>query len=396
MRAFLVGVVTMLVILVVIALTHHHAPAPRLGAHRSGAINGGLPLNCFENPETEGTTRIGVCGYPDPENQGIKQATSESAATACSKLGTTLTGNQNFSTPNQTIENTYIKGLVRLTAEHITFNHDCVIYHTPEEALITIEAANDTVTNTTAQGESKSSGEIIDAGVYIESSAANTVLNHDVFVNCEECVKTEATAEIANSYLMANAIAGLGFGTGHGSAEVHREDIYMNDSTTVTKHDTIFNPENNVAIIFANTNSGGTVIPCDDHITMEEDFIAGSSQSIETCGKGGVETGASLTVKNLRIARCKLTPHVDIPGYGFVGEKLEEFEFGKGCQSPANASLTLFERPWNEGFDGHGYFSGGAARSILSSSQEQLKWEQVYWDDNLGAIAVAQAEAEAE
>ncbi len=312
-------------------------------------------VNCFENPEMEGTARIEACGYPGPHNTGVEQGGKK-----CSELPSS-----GSITPaeNATIENKDILGTVTIKYNHITLNHVCVI--SSSERAISLDectAKNFTIENSTVRGEDATSKPI-------EVAIANDcrygeeklgVAKGDVFEGCGECV--HGNWEVDESYIMANKEVQNG-----NPSSIHREDWYINGNPgaengaeAIANDDTMFTPDSQTAIIFGDTNNGSGGTPCDNIMTVTNSFVAGSGQMFQTCKSKEAGTSKFL-IKNDRFARCLTKPIV-----------------AELCTSP-------YKLAYAPG-DSHGYFPLGGRYSVLGT-EVPVTWEGNYWDDNLEAVA---------
>jgi hypothetical protein len=305
------------------------------------------PTNCFENPESEGTARFEACGYPGPHNTAVQD---------CAALGHS-SGSKVITTEGETVENTDITGSLIIDASHVTLNHDCVIANgggIGGSAAIWLEstAASFTISDTTVRAENATTDWFEEAISNDNAASGVPVVAKDVFEDCGECL--HGSFEVSESYVIADA--GLGKAGG-----LHREPWYLNNGTAIGRDDTILDPENQTAIIFANVANGVEhVEACSDHVTLENSFVAGSGQMIQTCGPRATGPGtATLTVKNDRLARCLTPPIADkkCSGSGF------------------------------EGADSHGYFPNGGWISVLGEPPYgAVVWEDNYWDNNLEEV----------
>lgn len=316
----------------------------------SGELNPSLTKeDCFENPETEGTTRIEECGYPGPKNVGVEN---------CSGLEHT-SSSKTISTKGTTVENTDITGSVVVNAEDVTLKHDCVI--TNSEAAIKIESGGTTflATGSTIRGETDEDGKSIQFAVESEYPEGGS-LTKDHLEYCVECIHGWKW-HVKETYALVN-------GELH-NGETHREAWFDNRGWVEAEKDTLFVPETQTAIVFSENAGGGT--ECENEFSMERSFVAGSGQMFQNCGHGA--TGKSklgkFILKKTRLARCLGTI---VKGEG---------EYCKGAGSKPE-----------EGFDSHGYFPHGGYFGVFGECEEKcepavLEWSENFWDNNLETVA---------
>jgi len=380
------------------------------GLYTSGALVKGKTLNCFENPETEGTARIAACGYPTPSTVGAEAATGKTCAELPTITGAELRSEEKPKA-NETIEGKDILlGEITLGIEsnNITFNKDCVVANTQtgtnegQPAIKLLEGEKGfTIENSTIHGENQQTHSLAASGIWTEEeSASGTTIKKDVFYWCVECL--QGPAEATEDYVIANGIQGKG----EESEVLHREDWYVNESFVIAKKDTLINPEPNVAVIFEDQFKHENT-PCVDHMTVENSFLAGGNQGLEMCGEKVSETGtATQVIKGNRFARCLGTPEVSVYGYN-RGAK-EAYILGKGCTTAhskercANTTCTVtnetgpYGSVYNSSWDSHGYFPRGGVNGINGCpiktektkcpSGSKLEWEENYWDDNANVV----------
>jgi hypothetical protein len=330
---------------------------------------------CFEDPESEGTSRFEACGYPGPKNTGVAQTSGE---TECSSLPE-YTGSKTIGTEGTTIEGKEIKldiagktgGGISIGANKITFNKDCFLIKgecncLQEGPAIAVGGGYElTVENSTFR--SPSTTESVEKDIWFNSSGSDIVAKDDRFEDCGECLNGLGTVEVTGSYMNASQW------TGHEpeSNELHRENIYMMQGTATVKNSTLFVPDDEVAEIFDEDNG----IACDTHVTFEGNLLAGSGGMFQLCGHSNGETGTGSTIVNRnRVARCLTTPIK---------------ETGDG--------IPYCSGPYVEGADSHGFMPYGGSSQILGNGEANpygatKEFEGNYWDDNLKTITVKEAE----
>jgi hypothetical protein len=329
------------------------------------------PTGCFENPETEGTSRFEACGYPGPKNTGVAET---SGKTECSSLPE-YTGSKTISTAGTTIEGKELKytlpAYLAIDASNVTLKNDCFMLKgeaSSESAIILGSSAKDvTIEHTTIRGENSTTQSF---EVAIKSfSGPKVIVKDDRLEDCAECI--QGSAEITGSYLLANRELG--------NTGLHRETVYMNtgsgsgevaEETVIARKSTFLVPEASVAIVFANTGNGVyNTDPCGSHITLEDNLLAGSGQMVQQCGSRSEKGSATLAFKGNRVARCLTTPIKNNPS------------------GMPNCSGSYFE-----GADSHGYFPYGGSLSVQDDrtngpTGSSYAWEGNFWDNNLAAIA---------
>jgi hypothetical protein len=328
------------------------------------------PTGCFENPETEGTTRFEACGYPGPKDTGVAET---SGRTECSSLPE-YTGSKTISTAGTVIEGKELKytlpAYLAIDASNVTLKNDCLMLKgeaSSEAAVILGSSAKGvTIEHTTIRGENSTtqSFEVAIKSFY----GPKVTVKDDRLEDCAECI--QGSAEISGSYLLANKELG--------NTGLHRETVYMNtgsgngevpEETLIARNSTFLVPEASVAIVFANTGNGVYTDPCGSHITLEGNLLAGSGQMVQQCGSRSSKGSATLALKGNRVARCLATP-------------IKNNAFGM-----PNCSGSYFE-----GGDSHGYFPNGGSLSVQDDRTNgptgaSYVWEGNFWDNNLAAIA---------
>jgi hypothetical protein len=328
------------------------------------------PTGCFENPETEGTSRFEACGYPGPKNTGVAETSGKAE---CSALPL-YTGSKTISTEGTTIEGKEIEyalpAYLSITASDVTLRNDCFVLKgeaSSEAAIILGSSAKGvTIEHTTIRGENSTTQSF---EVAIKSfSGPKVTVKDDRLEDCAECI--QGSAEITGSYLLANRELG--------NTGLHRETVYMNtgsgngevpEETVIARNSTFLVPEASVAIVFANTGNGVYTDPCGSHITLEGNLLAGSGQMVQQCGSRSEKGSATLSLKGNRVARCLTTP------------------IKNNASGMPNCSGSYFE-----GGDSHGYFPYGGSLSVQDDrtngpTGSSYVWEGNFWDNNLAAIA---------
>ncbi len=336
---------------------------------------GGTPTNCFEDPESEGTSRFEACGYPGPKNTGVAET---SGKTECSSLPEWNSGTEPLS-ENATIEGKELKistaakngGGISTSASKLTLNKDCFLIKgecgcLQEGPALKLEAgATLTVENTTFRSPSPT--ESVEKDIWFNSSGTDIIAKNDRFEDCGECLNGLGNVEITDSYMDASQWEGKE----PENNELHRENIYMMQGTAIVKDSTMFVPDDETAEIFDEDNG----IACDTHVTFENDFLSGSGQMFQLCGHSNGQVGTGSTIINHnRFARCLTTPIV----------------------KPSNG-IPICSGPYTEGADSHGFMPSGGSTQILGNGETnpygaRKEFEGNYWDDNLETITTEEAE----
>ena len=291
---------------------------------------------CFENPETEGTSRIEACGYPGANNVGVEKSALEHGLTTAS--GTIrLTGEEHF-------ENKRLTGAIVIAwnARNVVIKNDEIIdtgsCPAPHFSL------NDGCVGNAVEFERRGSGggeEINEAakGTHIvhvkvggtEKHGPNTVQTCidarwnspyvAEYVNTEHCsgFKLNAGGEMNHDYCPSNYEIG-----GEHYECVTDEGDELNATTLhtplVIKNSTIFQPpikqsvesSGLTAAIFQQSIYGSI-----QETILEKDLIAGGNFSVyfgEESGQTYKLTGPD-TVRYNRFARCTSSSCPDSHGY---------------------------------------------------------------------------------
>jgi hypothetical protein len=226
-----------------------------------------------------------------------------------------------------------------------TLNDDCVSYKglgDAEESIInaasgfTLENSTVYATNATTQ-----SANGIDAG-------DDTVLDNDYIYNVSDALNI-GDGTIENSYILTNANA----------PGAHIEPIYTGDNTVTINHNTLLNPEDQAATIFADTST-----TCASHLTVTNNLLAGGGYVIYSCGNSQNPGSSSLDFSHNDLARCLGTPVTYQPATG-----------GSTCGEIDQA-----------GADTHGYWPNGGYFGVdtytYCPGQANVTWTGNTWDDN--------------
>jgi hypothetical protein len=313
------------------------APAgPRSPARRARRAR---RKNCFENPETEGTSRIEACGYPGPKNTGVAD---------CAAL--TPSGSVIADAPGQRVEGLNITGTITVDASRVTINNVCVTANGGGQIgskAVNLEngATDTTVSDSTIHGENESSKSVEEALANDHDYAGATASNDDLY-NCGECI--HETWRVSHSYVIVNGMKGT---------TDHLEDWYFNDTTVSALDDTLLDPQDQTAIMFGDTGLGAGGA-CRNHLTAIGNLMAGSDYMFYPCGNASSAGTSTTTIADNRFARC-LGP--------------TEYQGSTGGTVCAGG-------PHTNGYFPHGGLYGPVTSAYTGAGQV---WQGNYWDNNL-------------
>jgi hypothetical protein len=330
---------------------------------------------CFEDPESEGTSRFEACGYPGPKNAGVVETGGK---TECSSLPE-YTGSRTIGTEGTTIEGKELEidiagksgGGISVDANKVTFKKDCFLIKGEcgclQEGPAIALGGGYALTVEDSTFRSPSTTESVEKDIWFNSSGSDIVAKDDRFEDCGECLNGLGTVEITGSYMNASQWEG------HEpeNNELHRENIYMMQGTATVEDSTMFVPDDEVAEIFDEDNG----IACDTHVRFENNLLAGSGGMFQLCGHSNGQTGTGSTIiDHNRVARCLTTP---------IKENGDGIPYCSG--------------PYVEGADSHGFMPYGGSSQILGNGEANpygatKEFEGNYWDDNLKTITVKEAE----
>jgi hypothetical protein len=303
-----------------------------LGVSRWGQKVVGLTTpGCFAQP--------GACGYPDPEtgNVGVPPNTT-----------LTPSGSVTTSKDGQVISGLDITGSITVQNKNVTIQ-DCQVTSSGSDGagiIIQNGATGTRIVDSTVRGAGPDPSESMESAVFNHFGMADTVALRDYFYN--ESDPWEGPGTITNSYLISNGVID----------NAHYEDVYVSDDTVIANHDTLFNPQQQTATIFGDTQlgSGGSA---SNHITVTNSLVAGGG-FVFYMQSGSTDVGTStMTVAGNRFARCR-TPAVYDSDSG-----------GSDCSGGADAS----------GYHPHGGYFGLLAHTYCPPLDGQV-WSGNVWDDN--------------
>jgi hypothetical protein len=299
--------------------------------HLARGNHGANRTSCFANPEK--------CGYPGVKSAGVAN---------CSALPKT-SGTKRITEP-ETIEDTNITGYVVIAAAGVTLNHDCVIFNGGEaagSAAVVLESAASsfTISNTTVRAENTTSDSFEEA-IRNDHSNTGAVASKDRFEDCAECIHQRWT--LSESYVVANGRAA--------APGVHTEVWWFDNNMIVANDDTLLNPAEQTAIVFAE-GSGA----CEDHETVTNSLLAGGGYLFYFCTHSTSVGSSTIAIKNNRFARCA------------TGKEYVSDTGGYRCK---------------RGSDAHGYWPRGGYFGTVGThyTGSGQVWEKNFWDDDLKTV----------
>ncbi len=312
-------VLTPILAVLLIGCGGSQAKSTATGSHRATRSS-----NCFPSPST--------CGYPDPTNTGVP-------------VGTTLTasGSITASTAGQVISGKDVTGQIFVNANNVTIE-------------------NTRVTQTTTCGTTNTCGNF---AIRVNSGISGTVIRNvetrtESGKTCEHDIRNQGSASVTGEglYLHACDSNWYGYGTlknSYGIAKIqissdHVENVYFCSGKFTAKHDTLFNPVSQTAVIFGDTLCGGG-----NKYTVKDSLLAGGGYVFYPQANSSHPGAARTAIEGNHIARCK-TREV----------------------SAANGHWLC-----RGGFDHHGYYANGGSYGVGAYFSGPLTWSGNVWDDNL-------------
>lgn len=308
------------------------APSPPLAAG-----------SCFASP--------GACGYPDPAYHNV------GASSSCSSMP--ASGSITASTRGQTIQDRNVNGTITVRAPNVTIDNVCVTTdgggQLGSSAISLVHGADGTlIEHATVAGANASDHSVEIAAA--NGSGNRATLSQDYFYHCGECAHDEPWT-INDSYIISNGMEGT---------SDHYEDVYCSDGTVSLDHDTLFNPEEQVAEVFCDTG-GGSGGPCDNHVSVSNSLLAGGGYTLYACGNSSSVGSSTMSITDNRFARCTSSP-VRQTGDG-----------GYDCQGTTSEAIGA-------GADVHGYWPYGGHYGLASDTYcppaGGQTWSGNVWDNN--------------
>jgi hypothetical protein len=306
---------------------------PAQGAQDQGATQAhdATQTGCYATPE--------ACGYP-----GIKDAGVANCAALPKSSGTKTI------TRTETIEDTDISGYVVIDAGGVTLNHDCIVFNGGEAegsaAVVLESAASDfTISNTTVRAENTMSDSFEEA-IRNDHSDAGAVARKDRLEDCAECIHQPWT--LTESYVIANGRAA--------ASGVHTEDWWFDNNTITANDDTLLNPQEQTAIVFAEASGA-----CANHETVTNSLLAGGGYPFYFCTHSTSVGSSTIDIANNRFARC------------VTAEEYVAVTGGYKCTG---------------GSDAHGYWPRGGYFGVVGThyAGSGQVWEKNIWDNNLETV----------
>ncbi|MGN6869362.1 MAG: hypothetical protein ACTHMY_13265 [Solirubrobacteraceae bacterium] len=328
-------------------------------------------LNCFASP--------GACGYPDPSYNGGNVGVSNCSAlpawtpTDLPSADYVKSGNQiTITASGVTIQGYNVSGyFFYVDAPNFTLNGDCVTFdgstwaggQSSSTAVWGASPASGlTVENSTIQGANASTGS--DETLITSGGAPNATIKNNVLQNAVEDINGIGTGSVVeNNYVNANG----------NQAGSHAEDLFEADVAGVTiDHNTLLNPFDQSAVIFAQVNSSGA--PCDNQFKITSNLIAGGGWPLMLCAHAGSVGTSAMTVQNNAFARCLGTSSYDAAIGGYYC----------GSTAPGTSGSAI-----GAGADSHGYWPGAGFFGMDAVDYwSSVGWASAsnYWDDNGSSV----------
>jgi hypothetical protein len=304
--------------------------------------------DCFADP--------GACGYPDPSANNV------GATTSCAKLR--HIGSRVLSRPGEVLRNVYVAGKLFIRGPDVTVENVCVVtngYAQLGSQAVSIAGRADHTLIEHATITGADAGRMsVESAVENDSGAPATLERVNVS-NCGECVHGGPWT-IRDSYMISNGMRGT---------SDHYEDVYCDDTSVALYHDTAFDPQNQVAEVFCDTDngSGGS---CSDHVTIVNSLLAGGGFLMYACGNATSPGTSTLNIEDNVFARCRTQP----------------IRFNR--QSGGYACAGTLSDAAGAGTDKHGYWPRGGYYGVASDTycppNNNGVWSGNVWDDNHRAV----------
>lgn len=333
--------------------------------------------NCLSSPSS--------CGYPDVAagNVGVSNCSSlPSWSPADLPSGTySSSGDQvNITANNVTITGYNIGNyFFYVEGSHFTLNGDCVSFDGSDwsggsSSATTVwgtsSASNLTVENSTLVGQGCSAtatsictGPGVNETLVTSGGAPNAVVSNNVLAGAVEDINGVGNnSTVENNYIVANGAPGGG---------IHSEDMFEQDVTGLTvSHNTLLNPMDQSAVIFAQVGTSGAA--CDNQFTITDNLFAGGGWPLMLCAHAGSAGSSAMNISGNEFGRC---------GASQTGSYIG----GSYCGSSAPTAGTA---P-GAGADSAGYWPQGGFFGLTASmycGNSGWTWSSNTWDNN-GASA---------
>src|SRR6185312_14847404 len=259
-----------------------------------GAVGSYVLVNSFaDTPNSNCFSAPSACGYPDATNTGVP-------------VGTSLTpsGSITASTPGQVINGKDVSGTITVAANNVTIENTRVTRTSDgcgsKTACGNYEIiVNDGVTGTIIQDSELASAPGITCEHDIRNLGSKLQVIRAYLHGCDSNLYSVGSTTMTDTYGVAKIVI----------SSDHVENIYFDDSAFTINHSTLFNPVEQTATIFGNSN-GGTDGPCSNQLTVTNNLLAGGGYVIYPCGHGTSAGSSKSVITGNHFARC-LTADVE-------------------------------------------------------------------------------------
>lgn len=326
--------------------------------------------HCFASPQ--------ACGYPDrrshypqPSYVGPHDGVGSLPCSSLRRTGTLVVRRA-----GARIHDVRVNGRIQVDAPNVTIDNVCVSYNgrgsinTP--AAVAFDASGGVVENSVVGGANGTNesvqialGESVNRGYQLTA-------DHDFLYNCSECVHNDGWT-LENSEVLANGRPCEGY-AGHTclGAPDHTEDVYCDTGPETVRHDTLFNPNYQTAIVFCNTNNGEGSRPCANQLSITDNLMAGGGFVLYSCAHASSLGSSRLDFRGNDLARC--------------GRRLvyQAATGGRTC-GRLNRAATNGRGYWPQG----GYY--GISAYTFCAPLPGQRWVGNFWDDNHGVVRCYEA-----
>jgi thrombospondin type 3 repeat protein len=293
--------------------------------------------HCFASPHT--------CGFPDETNTGIPAGTALSPS-----------GSITASTPGQVIDGRDVTGTINIVANNVTV----------QNTRVTLTGTGCGPTSTCGNYEIRINEGV--SGTVIKNSelrvAAGTTCEHDIRNT------SGPSLQIIGVYIHgcdSNLYGGGTMTDSYGVAKLdisndHVENIYFNDTSFTSIHNTLLNPISQTAVIFGNSNGGTATTNCTNQLTVTNSLIVGGGYTLYPCAHAAQAGSSTINVQNNHFGRCT---------------SAEVYNPNGGTHTCAN------------GTDSSGYYPFGGAYGMATEYFNGTgTWKGNVWDDNLAPVCM--------
>lgn len=306
--------------------------------------------NCFAHP--------GRCGFPDPASG------TAGAQAPCTSL--TRSGSLTIQQAGTTVKDLNVIGTLTVDASNVTITNVCVSADGGAQLgsyAIALQSGSNTLIEHSTIGGANPSNRSVEIAVRNWSGHGAT-LEHDDMFNCGECVYGGPWT-VNDSYIISNGMRGT---------SDHYESVYCNNTSVTLDHDTVLNPENQVAEVFCNTNNGagGT---CSNHVSITHSLLAGGGYLVYVCGNARRAGSSTMHIADNVFARCLTGPIAfNSSQGGYACDGTRAYTAGAGADSNGF---------WPRG----GYY--GITEYTYCPPRSGQTWTGNVWDDNGAAVSCA-------